>query len=99
GVAGDRVVIEERLYGEEASIMAITDGATILPLLPSQDHKRAYDGDRGPNTGGMGAYSPVPFISPETTQQAVEQIIRPAVEATRDLGIPYRGVLYAGIIV
>ena len=99
GAAGDRVVIEERLYGEEASIMAITDGAAIVPLVPAQDHKRALDGDLGPNTGGMGAYSPVPVIPADTAQIVLDTILRPAVDAIRGLGIPYRGALYAGIIV
>src|SRR5579884_827457 len=99
GASGDRVVIEECLVGEEASIMAITDGETVVPLLPSQDHKRALDGDRGPNTGGMGAYAPVPLVTPEIAEQAMERILCPAVAAIRDLGIPYRGVLYAGIMV
>jgi len=99
GAAGDRVVIEERLIGEEASIMAITDGAAILPLVPSQDHKRALEGDLGPNTGGMGAYAPVPLIPDDTTQIALERILLPAVGAIRELGIPYRGILYAGIMV
>ena len=99
GASGDRVVIEERLYGEEASIMAITDGSAILPLIPSQDHKRALDGDLGPNTGGMGAYAPVPVIPENTAQVVLQTIIRPAVDAIRGLGIPYRGALYAGIIV
>lgn len=99
GAAGDRVVIEECLVGEEASIMAITDGEHIVPLLPSQDHKRIDDGDQGPNTGGMGAYSPVPVIPADTVDLAVELILAPAVRAIRELGIPYRGVLYAGVIV
>jgi phosphoribosylamine--glycine ligase len=99
GASGDRVVIEECLIGEEASIMAITDGNTIVPLVPSQDHKRVFEGDLGPNTGGMGAYSPVPVIPTDTAQLAVERILKPAVTAIRALGIPYRGVLYAGIIV
>jgi len=99
GAAGDTVVIEERLYGEEASIMAITDGETIVPLVPSQDHKRIGDGDTGPNTGGMGAYAPVPIIPSDTANIAVERILRPAIRAVRELGIPYRGVLYAGIMV
>jgi phosphoribosylamine--glycine ligase len=99
GAAGDRVVIEERLYGEEVSIMAITDGASVVPLIPSQDHKRALDGDLGPNTGGMGAYSPVPVVPADTADTAVERILLPAVHAIRELGIPYRGALYAGIIV
>jgi phosphoribosylamine--glycine ligase len=98
GAAGDQVVIEECLEGPEASLMVITDGHTIVPLLPSQDHKRAFDGDLGPNTGGMGAYAPVPVLSAELAYQAVERIVRPAVEAIRALGIPYRGALYAGII-
>ncbi len=99
GAAGDVVVIEERLYGEETSIMAITDGETIIPLVPSQDHKRVGEGDTGPNTGGMGAYSPVPGIPEDTASVVMERILRPAVRAVRELGIPYRGVLYAGIIV
>jgi phosphoribosylamine--glycine ligase len=99
GASGDRVVIEERLYGEEASIMAITDGTAIVPLIPSQDHKRALEGDLGPNTGGMGAYSPVPVIPANTAEIVLDTILRPAVDAIRDLGIPYRGVLYAGVIV
>ncbi len=99
GVAGSTTVIEECLVGEECSIMAITDGETIVPLVPSQDHKRVGEGDTGPNTGGMGAYSPVPVVPPDTADLAMERIVRPAVEAIRDLGIPYRGVLYAGIIV
>jgi phosphoribosylamine--glycine ligase len=99
GAAGDRVVIEERLYGEEASIMAFTDGTTLVPLIASQDHKRAMDGDLGANTGGMGAYAPVPVIPTDTARIAVAQILMPAIEAIRDLGIPYRGALYAGIIV
>jgi phosphoribosylamine--glycine ligase len=99
GSAGDVVVIEERMYGEEASIMAITDGETIVPLVPSQDHKRIGDGDIGPNTGGMGAYAPVPIIPADIAGIAVERILRPAIRAIRELGIPYRGVLYAGIMV
>jgi phosphoribosylamine--glycine ligase len=93
------VVLEERLVGEEASIMAITDGDTVIPLVPSQDHKRANDGDLGPNTGGMGAYSPVPVIPADTVQLTVDRILKPAIVAIRELGIPYRGVLYAGIMV
>lgn len=98
GSAGDRVVIEERLFGEEASIMAITDGTTILPLIPSQDHKRVLEGDLGPNTGGMGAYAPVPLIPVDTARVVVDTILAPAVDAIRTLGIPYRGALYAGVI-
>lgn len=98
GASGDRVVIEECLVGEEASLMAVTDGETVIPLLPSQDHKRIYDGDQGPNTGGMGAYAPVPIIPTETTPQALKTILKPAIRAIRDLGIPYNGVLYAGLM-
>lgn len=99
GASGDHVVIEECLVGEEASLMVITDGTSLIPLLPSQDHKRVYDGDLGPNTGGMGAYAPVPILPAATVDLAINQILRPAIRAIRDLGIPYRGVLYAGIMV
>lgn len=99
GAAGDRVLIEERLVGEEVSIMAITDGEYIVPLPPSQDHKRVGDGDDGPNTGGMGAYSPVPIVPADIADLALEQVLKPAVTAIRDLGIPYKGVLYAGLII
>lgn len=98
GNSGDQVVIEECLEGEEASIMAFTDGSVIVPLLPSQDHKRALDGDLGPNTGGMGAYSPVRAVSNEIVEFTIERIIRPAVMAIRELGIPYRGAIYAGVM-
>lgn len=98
GASGDRVVIEECLVGEEASIMAITDGRTVIPLLPSQDHKRIFDGDQGANTGGMGAYAPVPVLPADVVAQTVEKILTPAIAAIRNFGIPYRGVLYAGIM-
>ena len=98
GSSGDMVVIEECLIGEEASIMAITDGNTIVPLMPAQDHKRALDGDLGTNTGGMGAYSPVPAVPQDIVQLVIDRIVRPAVMAIRELGIPYRGVLYAGVM-
>ncbi len=99
GASGDTVVIEEFLEGEEASLMAFTDGTTIVPMLAVQDHKRALDGDEGPNTGGMGCYAPVPLITPALYEQAVNEILRPAVDAIRESGIPYKGVLYAGIMV
>ena len=99
GASGDTVVVEEFLEGEEASLMAFTDGTTIVPMIPVQDHKRALDGDLGPNTGGMGCYAPVPAITAAIYQQAVDQILRPAVEAIRESGIPYKGVLYAGIMI
>ena len=99
GDAGSRVIVEELLRGEEASIMAFTDGETVVPMPVSQDHKRVFDGDAGPNTGGMGAYSPVPTLPSNIAEEAVETILSPAVAAIRDLGIPYKGVLYAGIMI
>lgn len=98
GVAGDRVVIEECLMGEEASVMAFCDGDTIVPLIAVQDHKRVFDGDQGPNTGGMGAYAPVPSMSRLVFEEITATILRPAVQAIRETGIPYRGVLYAGVM-
>jgi phosphoribosylamine--glycine ligase len=99
GAAGERVLVEECLEGEEVSIMAVTDGECVVPLPPSQDHKRAHDGDEGPNTGGMGAYSPVPVVPDHIAREALDLVLKPAVNAIRDLGIPYKGVLYAGLIV
>jgi phosphoribosylamine--glycine ligase len=98
GASGDRVVIEECLVGEEASIMAFCDGDTLAPMIAIQDHKRVGDNDSGPNTGGMGAYAPVPSVSKSLFDQATDTILRPAVEAIRGTGIPYRGVLYAGVM-
>ncbi|MGI9860435.1 phosphoribosylamine--glycine ligase [Moorella naiadis] len=98
GAAGARVVIEERLEGEEVSILALCDGETLLPLLPSQDHKRVGEGDTGPNTGGMGAYAPVPFYTPAIAGQVEEAILRPVIQAMAAAGHPYRGVLYAGLM-
>jgi len=99
GASGDRIIIEEFLIGQEASLMAFTDGTTLVPMIPVQDHKQAFDGDKGPNTGGMGCYAPVPFIIPELYAQAVDKILKPAVDAIRDTGIPYKGVLYAGVVI
>ncbi len=98
GPAGDRIVIESFLTGQEVSIMAISDGKTVLPLLPSQDHKQALDGDRGPNTGGMGAYSPVPFISDATLESINEHILIPTINGLAQEGITYKGILYAGLM-
>ena len=98
GEAGAKVVIEEKLLGEEVSILALSDGQTILPLASSQDHKRAYDHDRGPNTGGMGAYSPCPFVSEEKFNEIIDLAIRPMIKGMASEGIPYRGLLYAGIM-
>jgi len=99
GEAGARVVIEEFLDGEEASFLAVTDGKRILPLASSQDHKRLLDGDRGPNTGGMGAYSPAPVVTPEIEEKIMDRVIRRTIEGLASEGIVYRGVLYAGIMI
>nr|MBF0221088.1 phosphoribosylamine--glycine ligase [Desulfobulbaceae bacterium] len=99
GAAGSRVVIEEFLPGEEASFLAFTDGKTVLPLPTSQDHKAAYDGDKGPNTGGMGAYSPAPVVTAELHKQAMEKIMIPTVKALAAEGAPYKGILYAGLMI
>lgn len=99
GDAGKRVVIEERLDGQEASVLAFVDGNTIIPLESAQDHKAAYDNDRGPNTGGMGAYSPAPLITPELLDQIVAQILVPTVHAMKRAKRPFRGVLYAGLMI
>lgn len=98
GEAGAEVVIEEFLTGEEASFFALTDGKTVLPFGSAQDHKRVGDGDTGPNTGGMGAYSPAPVLNPRLEQQAMELIVRPTVTAMAQEGMPYVGVLYAGLM-
>lgn len=98
GDAGKRVVIEERLDGEEASILAITDGNTIIPLETAQDHKAAYDDDQGPNTGGMGAYSPAPLVTPELMDQIIGQILVPTVHTMNRQKRPFRGILYAGLM-
>ena len=98
GDAGAEVVIEEFLEGEEASFFALTDGATIVPLASAQDHKRVGDGDTGPNTGGMGAYSPARVLTPELEAVAMARIIGPTVKAMQDAGMPYSGVLYAGLM-
>lgn len=99
GDAGARVVIEEFMEGEEASLLAFTDGTTIRPMISAQDHKRAYDGDRGPNTGGMGTYAPAPVMTPEMTERAVEEILKPTIAAMAMEGRVYRGCLYLGLMV
>lgn len=98
GDAGKRVIIEERLDGEEASILAITDGNTIIPLETAQDHKAAYDDDQGPNTGGMGAYSPAPLVTPALMDQIIGQILVPTVHTMNRQKRPFRGILYAGLM-
>ncbi len=99
GNAGNRVVVEEYLVGEEASYIAFTDGKTILPLASSQDHKPILEGDQGPNTGGMGAYSPAPVVTDEVHEKIIEKICRPIIYGMGEEGRPYRGVLYAGLMI
>ncbi|HYJ82612.1 MAG TPA: phosphoribosylamine--glycine ligase [Allosphingosinicella sp.] len=98
GAAGSAIVIEEFLDGEEASFFALTDGTTILPFGSAQDHKRVGDGDTGPNTGGMGAYSPAAILTPELEAKAMDEIVRPTVAALAAQGTPYSGILYAGLM-
>lgn len=98
GRAGDRLIIEERLDGQETSVLALTDGRTIVPLESSQDHKRAFDHDEGPNTGGMGAFSPATILTPELMDQVESEILVPAVHAMKRMRRPFRGVLYAGLM-
>lgn len=99
GQAGDRIVIEERLEGEEASVLAITDGRTIVTLPPAQDHKPAFDGNLGPNTGGMGAYSPTPVVSDSVMQIVQEHVLVPTIHAMKRSRRPFTGILYAGLMV
>ena len=98
GAAGAKVVIEDYLEGQEFSLMSFVNGTEFWPMPISQDHKRAFDGDKGPNTGGMGAYSPVPQISQDVVDTAIETIVRPTVQAMADEGTPFTGILYAGLI-
>ena len=99
GAAGARVVIEEFMDGEEASLLAFTDGKTIIPMIASQDHKRVGDGDQGPNTGGMGTYAPAPVMTPVLREKATETILKPMIAAMAQEGMPYQGCLYAGLMV
>ncbi|MEK0161410.1 phosphoribosylamine--glycine ligase [Pseudoalteromonas piscicida] len=99
GEAGSRVVIEEFLEGEEASFIVMVDGKNVLPFATSQDHKRAYDGDKGPNTGGMGAYSPAPVVTPDIHDRIMAEVINPTVEGMAKEGHPYTGFLYAGLMI
>ncbi len=99
GDAGAEVVIEEFMDGEEASFFVLCDGQTILPVGTAQDHKRAYDGDTGPNTGGMGAYSPAPVMTDEITQKALDEIIQPTMDEMRKRGTPFQGVLFCGLMI
>jgi phosphoribosylamine--glycine ligase len=99
GEAGSRVVIEEFLTGEEASFIVMVDGGNILPMATSQDHKARDNADKGPNTGGMGAYSPAPIVSPLVFNDVMEKVIKPTVEAMKAEGMPYTGFLYAGLMI
>jgi phosphoribosylamine--glycine ligase len=99
GAAGDRVVVEQCLTGEEASFMAFSDGNIMLPMASSQDHKRVFDGDMGPNTGGMGAYSPAPVVTGELEEKIMNKIMNPVLRGLRAEGVKYRGVLYAGLMI
>lgn len=99
GDAGNRIVIEDFLEGEEVSILALTDGKHILPLAPAQDHKAIFDGDEGPNTGGMGAYSPTPFLNKKLEEEICKKILEPAIKAFQAEGINYKGILYTGLII
>ena len=93
------VVLEEHLEGEELSVLALCDGENVVPLAPAQDYKRILDGDRGPNTGGMGSYSPVPGFDPARTEEIADAVHRPIVDLLRRRGTPYHGVLYAGLMI
>jgi phosphoribosylamine--glycine ligase len=99
GAAGQKVLVEECLVGEEASILALCDGKTIIPLVSSQDHKRAWEGDKGPNTGGMGAYSPAPVVTPELQERIDREILRPFLKGVQEDNLYFRGIIYAGIMV
>ncbi len=99
GDAGNRVLVEEYLTGQELSVLAVTDGLTIQPLLPAQDHKPIGEGDIGPNTGGMGAYAPVPFVTPALMERVQQEILVPVLQALQEQQIDYQGVLYAGLII
>ena len=99
GNAGRKVIIEEFLEGEEVSVLAFSDGNDILPLVPAQDHKAIYDGDRGPNTGGMGAYSPVSIVTDALAEEILENILKPTVKAMAQEGRTYKGILYAGLMI
>jgi len=98
GAAGEEVVIEERLHGQEVTVLAFSDGERVVPMPPAQDHKPVWDGDRGPNTGGMGAYAPAPILPPAELAEIVRTVLEPTVLGMRDEGRPFRGVLYAGLM-
>jgi phosphoribosylamine--glycine ligase len=99
GQSGNKILIEEKLEGEEATLLAFSDGNTIVPMVSSQDHKAVYDGDKGPNTGGMGAYSPAPIVTSEVMQKAMDDILIPTIKGMKAEGRLYKGVLYAGLMI
>jgi phosphoribosylamine--glycine ligase len=99
GEAGAEVVVEEFMRGEEASFFALCDGETAIAFASAQDHKRAFDGDKGPNTGGMGAYSPAPVMTPEVTKRTMDEIVLPTVAAMKQMGAPFKGILFAGLMI
>ncbi|HPI94303.1 MAG TPA: phosphoribosylamine--glycine ligase, partial [Deltaproteobacteria bacterium] len=99
GAAGDLVVVEELLAGEEASFIAVCDGENVLPFASSQDHKRVFEGDQGPNTGGMGAYSPAPIVDAAMAGMVIDRVLNPLVWGLKKRGITYRGVIYAGLMI
>jgi phosphoribosylamine--glycine ligase len=99
GEAGHRVLLEDYLVGEEASFHVLVDGEHVVPLTPAQDHKRLYDADQGPNTGGMGAYAPAPIVTDTVSERIMTEIIAPTVQGMAARGTPYRGVLYAGVMI
>ena len=99
GAAGAEIIVEECLAGEEASFFALCDGESAIPLASAQDHKRAFDGDRGPNTGGMGAYSPAPVMTEELSRRAMDEIVVPTLRAMKAINAPFKGVLYAGLMI
>jgi len=97
--ADSRVFVEEFLDGEEASVLSISDGTTVIPFVAAQDHKRVFDGDKGPNTGGMGAYAPAPVVTPERMKFIKERVLQPVIDGMRSEGIPFKGILYAGVMI
>lgn len=99
GTAGKQIIIEEFLQGEEASVLAFTDGETVLQMESAQDHKAIYDGDKGPNTGGMGAYSPAPIVTPQILDKIYNDIFKPTIKELQNRGIRYKGILYAGLMI
>ena len=99
GVAGEKIIVEELLRGEEVSVFIFTDGDTILPLVASQDYKRVFDGDKGPNTGGMGAYSPASVLSDKELDRVIALVFKPLIEGLKKEGKPYKGILYGGLMI